>query len=55
VLAHLVKGLDNKAIGRALFISEDTVKSHVKGILRKLGARDRTQATAIALRQGLAQ
>ena len=55
VLAHLVRGLDNKAIGHALYISEDTVKSHVKGILRKLEARDRAQAVAIALRQGLAR
>ena len=53
VLAHLVKGLDNRAIGHALYISEDTVKSHVKAILRKLGARDRAQAVSIALRQGL--
>jgi DNA-binding NarL/FixJ family response regulator len=55
VLAELVKGLDNRAIGRALHISDDTVKSHVKAILRKLGAHDRGQAIAIALRQGLAR
>ncbi len=55
VLAHLVKGLDNRAIGQALYISEDTVKSHVKAIFRKLGARDRGQAIAIALRKGLAR
>jgi len=53
VLTELVKGLDNKAIGRALYISEDTVKSHVKAILRKLGVKDRSQAVALALRQGL--
>lgn len=53
VLAHLVRGLDNRAIGHALYISEETVKSHVRGILRKLGARDRSQAIAIALRGGL--
>jgi DNA-binding NarL/FixJ family response regulator len=55
VLTQLVKGMDNKSIGHALYISEDTVKSHVKGVLRKLGARDRAQAVAIALRQGLAR
>ncbi len=55
VLAHLVKGLDNRAIGHALYISEDTVKSHLKAIFRKLGARDRAQAVAIALREGLAR
>lgn len=53
VLAHLVDGLDNRAIAQTLFISEDTVKSHVKGILRKLGANDRGQAISIALRGGL--
>jgi len=55
VLAHLVKGLDNQAISHSLYISEETVKSHVKAILRKLGARDRAQAVSIALRQGLAR
>ena len=53
VLTELVKGLDNKAIGHTLYISEDTVKSHVKAILRKLGVKDRSQAVALALRQGL--
>jgi DNA-binding NarL/FixJ family response regulator len=55
VLAHLVKGMDNKSIAHALYISEDTVKSHVKAVLRKLNARDRAQAVAIALRQGMAR
>jgi DNA-binding NarL/FixJ family response regulator len=53
VLGHLAKGMDNRSIGQALYISEGTVKSHVKAILRKLGAKDRTQAASIALRQGL--
>jgi DNA-binding NarL/FixJ family response regulator len=53
VLSELVKGLDTKAIAEALFISDATVKSHVKAILRKLGARDRTQAVSIAVREGL--
>jgi DNA-binding NarL/FixJ family response regulator len=53
VLAHLAKGLDNREIGAALYISEDTVKTHVKSILRKLGAKDRAHAVAIALRGGL--
>ncbi|MDP9208343.1 MAG: response regulator transcription factor [Actinomycetota bacterium] len=55
VLAHLVKGLDNRAIGHALYITEDTVKSHLKAIFRKLGVRDRGQAVAVALREGLAR
>ncbi|PZA21331.1 response regulator transcription factor, partial [Modestobacter versicolor] len=36
-------------IGKNLFISEDTVKSHVKAILRKLGARDRAHAVSLVL------
>ena len=53
VLTQLVKGLANKDIGRALFISEDTVKTHVRGVLRKLGVKDRAQAVSFALRNGL--
>jgi DNA-binding NarL/FixJ family response regulator len=53
VLAQLGKGLTNQEISQALFISEDTVKTHVKAILRKLSARDRTEASLIALRHGL--
>ncbi len=53
VLAHLVRGMNNRAIARALYVSEDTVKTHVRAVLRKLDARDRTQAVAIALRRGL--
>src|SRR3712207_2856208 len=46
VLDELVKGQSNRSIGENLFISEDTVKSHVKAILRKLGARDRSHAVS---------
>jgi DNA-binding NarL/FixJ family response regulator len=53
VLAELVKGLDNHSIANRLFISTDTVKSHVKSILRKLGARDRAHAVAIVLGRGV--
>src|SRR3712207_9110121 len=49
VLDELVQGQSNRAIGKALFISEDTVKSHVKAILRKLGARDRAHAVSLVL------
>ena len=49
VLGEVLAGLDNKAIAGRLCISEDTVKSHVKAIFRKLGARDRTHAVALAL------
>jgi DNA-binding NarL/FixJ family response regulator len=49
VLGELVKGLDNQTIAKLLFISQDTVKTHVKAILRKLGARDRAHAVAMVL------
>ena len=49
VLDELVQGQSNRVIGKNLFISEDTVKSHVKAILRKLGARDRAHAVSLVL------
>ena len=49
VLDELIQGQSNRQIGRNLFISEDTVKSHVKAILRKLGARDRAHAVSLVL------
>lgn len=49
VLAELVGGLDNKTIAERLCISEETVKCHVKAIFRKLGARDRAHAVAVAV------
>ena len=50
-----VAGNRNRDIAQLLFISEDTVKVHVKHILDKLGAKDRTQALAIAVRRGIIQ
>jgi DNA-binding NarL/FixJ family response regulator len=52
VLRHLAGGNRNKDIGKRLFISEQTVKVHLKNIMGKLGAADRTQAVAIAARRG---
>lgn len=49
VLGEVLAGLDNRRIADRLRISEDTVKSHVKAIFRKLGARDRAHAVALAL------
>jgi DNA-binding NarL/FixJ family response regulator len=49
VLDEMLHGLGNRAIAKLLCISEDTVKSHVKAIFRKLGARDRGHAIALAL------
>jgi len=53
VLQLVSEGNSNKEIGRKLFISEETVKGHVKNILGKLGANDRTQAVSIAVRRGI--
>ncbi|WP_329743447.1 response regulator transcription factor [Dyella sp. A6] len=52
VLARIKNGMTNKAIAEMLFVSEDTIKSHVKNIVGKLGASQRTQAVAIAIRRG---
>ncbi len=53
ILCQLAAGLSNKAIGRALGISDGTVKLHVKAILRKLSVRSRVEAAVIAVEQGL--
>jgi DNA-binding NarL/FixJ family response regulator len=53
VLQLLAQGLSNKEIGRALWIGETTVKTHVSHILRKLGQSDRTNAVLAAVRAGL--
>src|SRR5262249_34465900 len=45
----------NKDIAEQLCLAEDTVKGHIKRIMEKLGARDRTQAVAIALQRGIIQ
>ena len=53
VLKHLGGGNRNRDIAERLSISEETVKVHIKHILQKLGASDRTEATAIAIRRGI--
>lgn len=53
VLQYLASGRSNKEIGRALYVTEGTVKHHVKSILSKLDAMGRTEAIAIAARRGL--
>lgn len=53
VLQHIAGGNRNRDIADKLFISEETVKAHIKHIMEKLGANDRTQAVAIALKRGI--
>lgn len=55
VLRHLAGGNRNRDIAERLNISEETVKVHVKHVMDKLGASDRTQAVAIAVRRGIIQ
>jgi DNA-binding NarL/FixJ family response regulator len=53
VLRLLAKGNANKEIGAQLSLTEETVKSHIRSILAKLGANDRTHALAIGLKRGI--
>jgi two-component system NarL family response regulator len=54
-LQLLVRGRSNKEIASTLFISEDTVKSHLKNLFHKLGVQDRTEAAITAIRLGIVQ
>ena len=49
----MARGESNKEIGVALFVSEGTVKTHVKSILAKLNATGRREAVTIATRRGM--
>jgi DNA-binding NarL/FixJ family response regulator len=51
----MVSGLSNRGIATKLVIGEETVKSHLRSIYRKLGVSDRTGAVATALREGIYQ
>ena len=52
VLDGMSRGLSNAGIGKELFLSEDTVKTHARRLFRKLGAADRAQAVALGFRWG---
>ena len=53
VLQSVAAGNANKRVAADLGISEETVKAHMKSILAKLGARDRTHAVTIAIKRGI--
>lgn len=53
ILSLVVTGLSNRGIAAKLVIGEETVKSHLSSIYRKLGVGDRTSAAAMALREGI--
>jgi len=55
ILRQLAGGNRNRDIAEKLFIAEETVKAHLKHIMEKLGANDRTQAVAIGVRRGIIQ
>ncbi|MBP7972670.1 MAG: response regulator transcription factor [Candidatus Nanopelagicales bacterium] len=52
VLDGMSRGLSNAGIGKELFLSEDTVKTHARRLFRKVGAADRAQAVAVGFRWG---
>ena len=53
ILSFVVSGLSNRAIATKLVIGDETVKSHLRSIYRKLGVSDRAGAVATALREGI--
>lgn len=53
VLAGIAKGLTNAQIGRHLYLSEDTIKTHAKALYLRLGASDRASAVAMAYDFGI--
>ena len=55
ILSLVVSGLSNRGIAGKLVIGDETVKSHLRSIYRKLGVSDRTGAVATALREGIFQ
>jgi DNA-binding NarL/FixJ family response regulator len=53
VLTGMSRGRSNAEIGKELYLSEDTVKTHARRLFRKLAAADRAQAVAVGFRWGL--
>ncbi len=55
IVAHVARGLSNRAIGRALNLSENTVRNHLRSIVEKLGLDNRVQVATFALEHGIAK
>jgi DNA-binding NarL/FixJ family response regulator len=55
VLTGMSQGKSNAQIGRELYLSEDTIKTHARRLFRKLGAKDRAEAVATGFRRGIMQ
>ena len=55
VLRCIIQGMKNSEIAESLFLSSETIKSHVSTTIQKLGVRDRTQAAVFALTHGLVE
>ena len=53
VLEALCQGMSNKEMAEDLFVSPETIKSHVSTVIGKLGVKDRTQAVISAIRAGM--
>jgi DNA-binding NarL/FixJ family response regulator len=53
VLKLIVEGKSNPEIAKVLYLSPNTIKTHVRGIMNKLSVDDRVQAAVVALRSGL--
>jgi two-component system NarL family response regulator len=53
VLELVAKGMSNREIGAALFLSEDTIKTHLRRIYAKMGVGDRTEAALLAVQRGV--
>jgi DNA-binding NarL/FixJ family response regulator len=53
ILQLVAQGMNNREIADRLCISKNTVRNHVINLLEKLGTRDRTEATAVAIKRGL--
>ena len=53
MLGQLAQGKSNRDLARALGISENTVKNHVRSVLEKLNAQSRSEAVVIALKAGI--